>query len=207
MVAEQGRAAGLEWAVASRPLPGEVTSGDAAVIARAGNRTLVAAVDALGHGPEAGRAAAAAASVLREFAGEDVVWLVRRCHEMLRGTRGAAITAASLSPADGTMTWIAVGNVEGRLVHPNAEGRGAVEDVLLRGGAAGHELPPLTPVTLPVRRGDLVVFATDGVDASFADGRGLTGAPQQMAERILAEYANDRDDALVAVVRVLEANE
>ncbi len=200
---EQGRAEGLEWAVASRPLPGEVTSGDAAVVAAAGDRTLVAAIDALGHGPEAARAAAAATSILREFAGEDLVSVVRRCDDALRGTRGAAISAASFSAAEATMTWLGVGNVEGRLIRADSGRPGAVEDVLLRGGAAGHELPPLAPATLPVRRGDLVVFATDGVDGSFADDRELTGPPELMAEHILAEHASGRDDALVVIVRVL----
>src|SRR5919201_5556945 len=87
----------VEWAVASRPVSGEVVSGDAAIVSSVGDRTLVAAVDALGHGPEAARVAATAASILQEFAGDDVVALVRRCHDGLRGTRGAAISAASIS--------------------------------------------------------------------------------------------------------------
>jgi hypothetical protein len=189
----------LEWAVASRPAPGEELSGDVAVVAPAGDCTLVAAVDALGHGPEAARAAATAASVLEGFAAEDVVSLVRRCHDALRGTRGAAISAASFSASARTLTWLGVGNVEGRLVR----GAGRAEDVMLRGGVAGDLLPPLTPATLAVARGDVLAFATDGIDGRFADALDVSGTPQRIADRILAEHGKAVDDALVVVARFL----
>ena len=188
----------IEWAVASRPLPGELLSGDAAVVSPIGDRTLVAAVDALGHGPEARAVATRAVSILSEFASEDVVSLVRRCHDALRGTRGAAISAASFSAAAATVTWLGVGNVEGRLVRSRR-----AEDVLLGSGIAGAELPPLTPTTLPVERGDVLAFATDGIDGSFADGLDVSGTPQRIADRILAEHAKPVDDALVVVARFL----
>jgi hypothetical protein len=192
-----GASAVLEWAVAARPFPGEHVSGDAAIVSPVGDRTVVAAVDALGHGPEAARVAARAASVVEEFASEDVASIVRRCHEALRGTRGAAISAASFS-ADGTMTWLGVGNVEGRLVR----GRRA-DEVLLGSGVAGAALPPLAPVTIPVARGDVLAFATDGIDGGFADWLDVSGTPQRIADRILADHGKPVDDALVVVARFL----
>jgi negative regulator of sigma-B (phosphoserine phosphatase) len=193
-----GASAVLEWAVASRPLPGEHVSGDAAVVSPAGDRAVVAAVDALGHGPEAARVAARAASVVEEFAAEDVASIVRRCHEALRGTRGAAISAASFSAADGTMTWLGVGNVEGRLVRSRR-----ADEAPLGAGVAGAELPLLAPVTLPVARGDVLAFATDGIDGGFADWLDVSGTPQRIADRILADHGKPVDDALVVVARYL----
>ena len=40
---------------------------------------------------------------------------MKRCHVALRGTRGAAISIAFISTSEGGMTWLGVGNVEGRV--------------------------------------------------------------------------------------------
>jgi hypothetical protein len=66
-------------------------------------------------------------------------------------------------------------------------------------------LPSLRKETLPVRRGDVLLLATDGVDRSFADWPDLVGSPQDIADRILARYGREDDDALVLAARVLEA--
>src|SRR5215211_6766573 len=102
----------IDCAVADRPLPGASTTGDAALCVDAGNRALVAAIDGLGHGDEAAAAAAVALHVLRRHSMEEIEALVRRCHEELRATRGAAMSLASFDLATSTLTWIGVGNVE-----------------------------------------------------------------------------------------------
>ena len=77
---------------------------------------LVAAVDGLGHGGEAARAARRAGDLVRERPSRDLVVLAERCHKALRDTRGAALSLAFVCPGDGTMTWLGVGNVEGRVL-------------------------------------------------------------------------------------------
>ena len=47
----------LEWGVATRALEGQSESGDMAVVVPFDHGVLAAAVDGLGHGPEAARAA------------------------------------------------------------------------------------------------------------------------------------------------------
>src|ERR1041385_8722514 len=100
---------------------------------------LVAAIDGLGHGPEAALAARSAADALEHYAREPVVQLLGRCHESLRGTRGAVITLASFSVATGKMSWAGVGNIEGTLLRAEP-GEGRVrESVMLVGGVPGHQ--------------------------------------------------------------------
>lgn len=188
----------IEWAVADRPVAGEERSGDRAVFSANEERALAAAIDGLGHGSDAADAADAAARVLEEVPEEDPVALAQRCHEALRGTRGAAISLASIEREPPTLTWLGIGNVEGRLVR-----RAATESLLLPGGAAGQELPSLKPATLPLERGDLIVFATDGVDPNFADSLEPSGTCAEIAERLLERHARARDDALVLVARYL----
>jgi phosphoserine phosphatase RsbX len=192
----------FEWGVAARALRGEEVSGDRAVVRIDDDGALVAAIDGLGHGPHAAHAAEAAARVLEGLADVEAVEAAKRCHEALRPTRGAAISLAVFADEPPTMTWLGIGNVEGRLVRgraPHSPG----ESLLLRGGIAGHELPPLTPATHPVERGDLLLFATDGVRDRFADSLVASGGCQPMAERLLSGHGRRTDDALVVVVRYL----
>jgi phosphoserine phosphatase RsbX len=192
----------FDWGVAAYPFPGEEVSGDRAVVAVDGKRALVAAIDGLGHGPHAAHAADAAAQVLEGLAGADPVDAAQRCHEALRATRGAAISLASFAEEPATMTWLGVGNVEGRLIRGSAWSQ-RQESLLLRGGVAGHELPPLATATCPVERGDLLVFATDGVRGDFADSLDASGACSSIAARVLSRHGRLTDDALVVVVRYL----
>ena len=59
--------------------------------------------------------------------------------------------------------------------------------------------------TLDVRPGDVLVLATDGIDAAFADSLDVSGSPQAISERILAVHWKPPDDALVVAVRYLGA--
>jgi negative regulator of sigma-B (phosphoserine phosphatase) len=192
----------FDWGIAARPLPGEEMSGDRAVVEFDGDRALVAAIDGLGHGPHAAHAAEAAAEVLEGLGDADVVEAAERCHEALRSTRGAVLSLAVFADEPPTITWLGIGNVEGRLVR-NPPWHAPSESLLLRSGVAGHELPPLAPATLPVERGDLLVFATDGVRDDFADSLDTTGTCRSIAERVLSGHGRPTDDALVVVVRYL----
>jgi hypothetical protein len=177
-------------------------SGDAAVVAQAGDAVLVAAVDALGHGPEAAAAAAAAESALAAFAGEELEVALGRCHAELRGTRGAAVSAARIAPP--VLTWVGVGSVEGRLVRGGGPPPRPTETLLLHAGLVGEQLPGLRLGTLRTGHGDLLLFATDGIGAGFADLLDASGSPQQVADRVLAAHRREADDALVLAVRVLD---
>jgi hypothetical protein len=196
------RAGPVEWCAAGRPIPGEDRSGDDALVLADERRALVAAVDGVGHGPLATAAAEVAVATLRREPWDDLEALTRSCHEALRPTRGAAVGLA-LFRADGTVTWLGVGNVTARLVGGGGLST-AGEWLLSFSGVAGDDdLPPLRSTTLPVRRGDVLILATDGIDGAFADDLVVTGSCEQLAERVLADFARPTDDALVVVARYL----
>jgi negative regulator of sigma-B (phosphoserine phosphatase) len=52
---------------------------------------------------------------------------------------------------------------------------------------------------LPIRQGDTLVLATDGIRDGFTEGLFLRDPPQQIADHILARFGRDTDDALVLV--------
>lgn len=193
----------VEWSVAKRCRRGEATSGDLAVVKLLPEGALVGAIDGLGHGSEAARAARMVGEVLRERPSRDLVLLAQRCHSALRGTRGAAISLAFISPSEGTMTWLGVGNVEGRVLSGDPSARHPKGSLALGSGIPGHELPSVRTATLDMRPGDLLVLATDGIEAEFGDSLDLSGSTQAITERILAAHRKPTDDALVVAVRYL----
>jgi phosphoserine phosphatase RsbX len=193
----------IEWGIATRCRLGEAMSGDLAVVNLLPEGALVAGIDGLGHGSEAARAARKAAAVMCESPGQDLVGLVQRCHRALRGTRGAAISLAFVSASERRMTWLGVGNVEGRVLSGDPAATRLKGSLALGRGVPGHELPAVHAATMTVQPGDVLLFATDGVDAGFADSLELSGSSQTISERILSNYWKPPDDALVIVVRYL----
>ena len=193
----------VEWGVAMRCRPGEATTGDLAVVTPLAEGVLLAGIDGLGHGDEAARAARTAAQVVHESPSQDLALLVRRCHDALKGTRGAAITLAFVSPAEGDVTWLGVGNVEGRVLSGDPSATKPKGSLPLGNGVPGHELPPVRATRLDLRAGDVIVLATDGVASAFADSLDVCGSTQAISERILAAHCKPLDDALVVAVRYL----
>ena len=197
------RAGLLEWCVAGRALPGEEHSGDDALVLVDGRRALVAAIDGVGHGPLAREAARAAVAALGQEPWDDVVASTRRCHAALRATRGAAVGLAAFGGA-GTVTWLGVGNISGRLVTGGGLSAPAGRLLASLSGVAGDDdLPALRPATIPVRRGDVLILVTDGIDGAFADDVVVTGTCEEIAGHVLRDFARATDDALVVVARYL----
>jgi phosphoserine phosphatase RsbX len=194
----------IDVGIAQIARPGEQESGDRYVVKASAHRTLIGVIDGVGHGREAARAADAAVEVLGTFKGETVSSLMRRCHERLRQTRGAAITLMVLDTSAHAAEWVGAGNVAVVVLQTEASGKKACRELLVRGGIAGSKLPSTEASTLPVHSGDTVVLATDGVHRKFVNGVAAAETPQQLAEQLLARYATLQDDALVLVARLAD---
>jgi phosphoserine phosphatase RsbX len=193
----------IEWGVASLAMPGQSQSGDRYVVHPSPNGVMVAAIDGLGHGQEAARAADRAATILTKHAHESMIGLVKRCHDQLRETRGVVLSLAVINAVEGDLTWMGVGNIEGVVVRATTSANPRQESLLLRGGVLGHQLPSLYASIIPIARGDMLILVTDGIHSNFADGLNVTDRPQLIADRIVAGYSKGSDDALVLVARYL----
>ena len=195
----------IECAVAELARPGQSESGDRHLVLSTADGGLVAVVDGLGHGAEAASAAKMAVMALERGADRPLVQIVRDCHQSLIGTRGAVLSAAAFSVIDDSMTWLGVGNVDGRLLRAPASGGAPPEALLVRGGVVGAQLPPLVPRIVRLRRGDMLIIATDGIRSEFLDAPLPYQEPQALADHVLARWSTQTDDALVLVVRYLGA--
>jgi len=196
----------IAWGVASRAFPGETSTGDLHLLKLIPDGLLMSVVDGLGHGGEAATAARTAIAILEGHAEEPLGELVRRCHEGLMLTRGVAMTLARLDLPGGRLTWLGIGSVEVILFRAGLR-RTPNRRAVLAAGVVGYKLPPPTVDTLDLSAGDLLVFATDGVDAGFMEGLPPGSHPQQIADRILERDFKGTDDALVLVVRYGEMSD
>jgi len=192
-----------EWGVATRALEAGTQSGDRHAVVPYPGGLLAAVADGLGHGDEAAAAAKIAIRTLEASPTESITSLVQRCHQVLQGTRGAAITLASLNATDGTLSWLGIGNVEGILLCADPQADPRKIGIMAHSGVVGYRIPRMRVSVLPLERGDTLILATDGIRSGFTDALAPEQPPQRNADRILQEYGKSIDDALVLVVRYL----
>ncbi len=102
----------------------------------------MAAVDGLGHGGAAADAAALTIATLENHPDEAPEALVRRCHQLLKGTHGVVMSLASIDAREGMMAWLGVGNVE------NPDKRFIIRRSCARDRSASEQDPAPVPPTL-----------------------------------------------------------
>jgi len=194
----------IDWSVAEEACPGQRESGDRYLVKTLPSGVLVAVVDGVGHGKDAGLAAALAVAELESLQTSSLIPLIRSCHQKLQGTRGAVLSLAFFSTADGTITWLGVGNVEGVLLRNSQRSMPEQESLLLRGGVVGADLPSIAASIVPVSCGDVLIFATDGIRSGFASDLKMNGSTEDTAQLIMRRHWRKTDDALVLVARYVD---
>jgi phosphoserine phosphatase RsbX len=202
-VRDQGRLGPIEWATAGRPRPGEHVCGDQSIaVGIESGAALFGVLDGLGHGPAAANAAVAAAEALKNARGERVEVLIQLCHRVLGGTRGAAMTLARIDFAAGQVYWTGVGNVTANLVAKTASGIQVRSSARLAAGIVGYRIPEISPAqVVPIRTGDLLVIASDGIAEDHLDHIDFAAPATVIAEQILGKHAKESDDAMVLAAR------
>jgi negative regulator of sigma-B (phosphoserine phosphatase) len=193
----------MEWAVASRPRPGEHVSGDQSIaIGIDGGAALFGVLDGLGHGPAAATAALTAVDAIRSARSERLEVLVQLCHRMLGGTRGVAMTVARIDFQPGQLSWTGIGNVSANLVAKTISGTQVRSSARLTGGIVGYRIPEISPAqVVPIRTGDLLVIVSDGVTEDHLDHIDFAAPAIDIAKQILSKHAKETDDALVLAAR------
>ena len=198
----------LEYSVASLSAPGQDESGDLDLVQPTERGALVAAIDGLGHGAEAARAARLAVATLGAHANEGVIPLVQRCHDRLRHTRGVVMSLVSFDGIENTVTWLGVGNVEGTLLRQGRCEDSSSETIHLHPGIVGYRMPPLQALVTPIAPGDLLILTTDGIRRDdFSRWFAIEDQTGQIAEYISSNFRKEDDDGMVLVVRYLGSNE
>jgi serine phosphatase RsbU (regulator of sigma subunit) len=185
-------------AVAARPFPGETVSGDACQVDWDGWVCRIAVIDGLGHGAQAAAAALAATTDLAAHPTRDPAAAILGCHDMLKGTRGAALLVVRVDVGAGQLTFAGVGNVEAQLWQ-----NGRTQHLVSDRGIVGSVLPRLRPVSLELGGDWRLLMYTDGIRNRFDLGglRETAAGGHDCAEAVLHAWGRQTDDAIVLVAQ------
>lgn len=112
------------------------------------------------------------------------------------------MTLARVDYADSTLSWTGVGNVSANLIAKDAAGVHIRSSARLAAGIVGYRIPEIRPAqVLPLRTGDLLVIATDGITEEHLDHIDFAASATDIAEETLTKYAKESDDAMVLAAR------
>ncbi len=193
----------FQYGGCSRPMVGETANGDAFHISEAGDDLYIAVADGLGHGPDAEEASRKAIRFIKKNCRMPMEHLFDKLHEILKKTRGVALTFIHIRSKDRRIFQAGVGNVQTR-IYPRGE-----RNLISRGGVLGGSILPPLKINMNSwpENGALVAF-TDGVsgrwDLEETPGM-LKHHPTTIAHLILQEHGRQRDDATMVVVKEVTA--
>lgn len=177
------------------PMQGEHRNGDAVVVRlREEGPSLFAVIDGLGHGPNAADVAErAVAHLLAEDPKPDAAETMKRLHEALRGSRGAAATLFIVH--EGVLRACGVGNVTLRSY-------GTTVPFVLSPGILGGRVHAFRSASTRLAHGDRIVLHSDGIASVFSLDPLRSLNAEDACARIFEERRKTSDDATVLVVDV-----
>jgi len=208
-------------AMVKRALHDAPHCGDGCGYWRGGGQTILCVVDGLGHGPYAEKAARAAIDCVTRHLSESLPDIFAVCNEAIRGTRGVAMGIAVIDEEAQQLTYAGIGNTRALIArgrppapidrHGTGPCRRVAEGRTIRmssnWGIVGGGYKTLTPETVPLMPGDLVILFTDGL-AEAIDLAGYNDAlradVQRLAGKILGDWGRETDDAAVLVFSMME---
>ncbi len=190
----------MEFGIAQQPKAGNIVCGDAYLVRQAGPLVVLALSDGLGSGEKANHSSRLAIQGVAEHLEEALSDTLAYCHYTIlaAGGVGVMMTVLRLDTSALRLEYAGVGNV--RFL---AHSRGLIQPIT-RYGYLGVRLPGLHVLRYPYTPGDVFLLHTDGISSRFHlpnHMRELEEGPQALAERVMAEYRKEHDDATVLVVR------
>ncbi|MDT0414530.1 SpoIIE family protein phosphatase [Streptomyces sp. DSM 41982] len=193
----------LRLAGLTRPYPGEHVVGDAWAVREAPEHgrdaVLVLMCDGLGHGPLAALAASRAREVFRDAPTTDPAPLLRLLHEGMRGTRGAALALALVTPDTHRVRLGGVGNIAAFVTAADA----SRHSLASLPGIVGSVLPAPRVFEAPYPPGAVLVLHSDGLSERRRDPATPlppSREPLLVAAQLLNQAAIRRDDAGLVVI-------
>ena len=189
----------MEFGIVHRPKSGRNISGDAYLIREEEEATLICLVDGLGSGEGAAEAAQAAIGCVEVNSTLSLSDIMAKCHQALKGTRGAVMALMRISFVESMVTFVGVGNI-GIHVHSTALIR-----PISRNGIVGYRLPRLKEFTYSYTPGDIFVLHSDGISNRFTLDNPMWMKEAQdvqiLADEIARNFGKENDDITVLIAR------
>jgi serine phosphatase RsbU (regulator of sigma subunit) len=189
-------AGGVDFAVVTSPVSGEMVSGDGYSIREDDAGVLLVVIDALGHGGPAAEVLETALALIRAAEPHPVDWMFQILDERLSGTRGAVAAIALISPSAGRLTWASIGDVQGTIASGPAR-----TTLVGKPGILGYRSPRANARSVPFGIGDVLCLATDGVRPEFAFEVQPVLGLETIARRVATCMKTD-DDSLAVLAQL-----
>ena len=190
-----------DWQIGAVCLPvaGEDLCGDAWDVGVGEHGVTVCVADGLGHGPDAALASDPAVVLASEKPYLSPTSLMALAHEALRGTRGAAMAIAVIDEQKGQLSFAGVGNIAGCIFTS-----GARRHLMSHNGIVGSNLRKVQEFVHEWEPGAMLLLHSDGI-ATRWDLDTYSGLqfrhPSLIAAVLYRDFARQRDDAMVVVLR------
>lgn len=188
------------WDVGSytRPMLGQISGGDLAIVIHHAAGLLMVMVDITGHGERAFELSNQVNALVQSYPHLPANELMMLLHRSLAGTIGAAIGILNVDPHEATFAYLGVGNTGVARV------RGKHWRGVSRDGLVGSRLPKLIPVEGELAAGDVFLLWTDGI--SEIDGpkylrQNVTEPAKRVATQLVTTLGKPHDDAGCIVFR------
>jgi anti-sigma regulatory factor (Ser/Thr protein kinase) len=152
----------LSYGTICLPYPGERLCGDAWGLANSGSRTVLFAVDGLGHGPSAAEAARCAVTLFRTNSSRPPADILDRVHKGLRATRGAAAAVTEIDLASRSVRHAGIGNIAAWVMTDNG-----MRAMVSHNGILGHQIHRVQEFNYPLPADAIVVLHSDGLSSKW----------------------------------------
>ena len=191
-----------EFAIMGKPYPGEVISGDDAVVLKSDRGFVAAVADGLGHGPEARVASNRAIEVLSEKRDGELDELLITLNRELTGTRGCAISIMRFDRTGAALEYVSAGDVCAHLYHLRDAHFFTPTPLVV--GTGHFQKQRIRVERVAVKPGSVLIMFTDGLK-SRTTLKGeldvLRQPPITITQHLLERNSRPDDDALVCVTR------
>lgn len=191
----------LNWAVLGAAKLDDQPSGDGYAILGLDSGLLFAVADGSGSGKAAAYVAELCLAALIGSQGQ-IDGDFRRCHDRLKGGRGAALALIVFDVETASITWAAVGDVDGVLLRKSANTRLPQATITQTGGTLGIAFDGISVQRHPLQPGDLIILSTDGILHDYNQSLGAVLSAEAAARQILQNFRRPNDDALVLTIDV-----
>jgi len=184
----------------SVPIVGESICGDEWSAERTHGRSLYIVADGLGHGPVAAEAAREAVRIFHlssQYAPERIL---SEIHSALGKTRGAAVSIAEISHANGVLNYAGAGNVVAVILSG-----GKTRSLVSMNGTVGHSIGKIQQFSYPWQAGSTLIMHSDGLGTrwNIEQYPGLASRhPGLLAGVLFRDFSRRRDDATILATSI-----
>ena len=155
--------------------------------------------DGLGHGFGAYQATSKAIECFHTCQSLCLYDALMDIHAALKKTRGAAISLVEINFSKGTLDYVGVGNISGKII-----GHEKSISMVSTPGIAGHICSTIKVFTYPFEKGNLLLLFSDGLTNrwNFNDYAGLlVKHPAVIAGVLYRDYQREKDDATIFAIK------